>query len=123
MTQQKLIDPGKLGTARRQYLCHLLEIPDGRGKGVAYADLSGERELILLRRGDNVFAYENSCPHTGVTLNWQPDEFMSFDGLYIQCAMHGALFRINDGYCVYGPCAGQALRRVAVEICAGEVSI
>jgi nitrite reductase/ring-hydroxylating ferredoxin subunit len=27
----------------------------------------------------------------------------------IQCALHGALFRIEDGYCLYGPCQGASL--------------
>lgn len=123
MTQKIINQPGDIGATSRQLLCRLQEIPDGYSKGVSYTSVSGEHELLLVRRGDEVFAYENSCPHTGVTLNWQPDEFMSFDAAYIQCAMHGALFRIHDGYCVLGPCLGQALRRVVVEVCEGEVLI
>jgi nitrite reductase/ring-hydroxylating ferredoxin subunit len=30
----------------------------------------------------------------------------------IQCAHHGALFLIENGECVTGPCAGQSLRKV-----------
>lgn len=102
-----------------QRLCALQDVADGCSKGIP----AGERELFLVRRGEHVFVYENSCPHTGATLNWQPDEFMSFDGMYIQCSIHGAQFRIYDGYCVYGPCAGQSLRRVAAEIRDGDVFI
>jgi len=34
----------------------------------------------------------------------------------IQCATHGALFRIRDGYCVAGPCAGQGLIPLEVKV-------
>lgn len=106
-----------------QRVCALQDIADGRSKSASCKTPQGEREFILVRRGEQVFVYVNSCPHTGVTLNWQPDEFMSFDGLYIQCSFHGAQFRIYDGYCVYGPCSGQSLRRVAAEIRNGEVVV
>jgi len=106
-----------------RHLCTLQEIADGRSKGATCTTTRGERELILVRRGEQVFVYENSCPHTGATLNWQPDEFMSFDGMFIQCSIHGAQFRIYDGYCVWGPCRGQSLRRVAAEVRNGEVIV
>lgn len=104
-------------------LCALREIADGHSKGVTLVTSSGERELFLVRRGEHVFVYVNACPHTGVTLNWQPDQFMSFDGVYIQCSIHGAQFRVYDGYCVYGPCRGQSLRSVAAEIRDGDVVV
>lgn len=106
-----------------QRLCALNDIRDGRSKGATCVTACGERELILVRRSEKVFVYINSCPHTGATLNWQPDEFMSFDGFYIQCSIHGAQFRVDDGYCVYGPCAGQSLRHVAAEIRNGDVFV
>jgi nitrite reductase/ring-hydroxylating ferredoxin subunit len=31
----------------------------------------------------------------------------------IQCATHGALFLIESGECVAGPCAGQSLQALA----------
>jgi len=105
----------------RQLLCALDAIPDGGSKGATLAESGRERDIFMVRRGAHVFAYENSCPHTGATLNFQPDQFMSFDNYYIQCSIHGAQFRIYDGYCVYGPCRGSALRRIEVEVSAGEV--
>lgn len=60
------------------------------------------------------YAYRNSCPHTGAPLNWQPNNFLNFEGDLIQCALHGALFRIEDGVCLHGPCLGRQLERVAL---------
>jgi len=54
-------------------------------------------------------AYKNSCPHTGAPLNWTPDQFLTRTGLYIQCSIHGAMFKIQDGECFAGPCSGKFL--------------
>jgi nitrite reductase/ring-hydroxylating ferredoxin subunit len=67
-----------------------------------------------VRRGELVVAYKNSCPHTGVNLEWQTDQFLDMTQSYIQCATHGALFRIDDGYCLRGPCAGDWLDSLQV---------
>ena len=105
----------------RQFICALDAIPDGGSKGVTLGKPGGECDIFLVRRGARVFAYVNSCPHTGATLNFQPDQFMSFDNFYIQCSIHGAQFRIDDGYCVYGPCRGSSLRHIDIEVNDGEV--
>jgi nitrite reductase/ring-hydroxylating ferredoxin subunit len=64
--------------------------------------------FIVHYRGE-FFAYRNLCPHTGISLNWQPDQFLDVPQQHIQCSTHGALFRIEDGYCEWGPCRGQSL--------------
>lgn len=79
--------------------------------------------LFVININNNFFAYENRCPHTGVTLNWQPDQFFDIDNHFIQCATHGALFRFDDGYCVRGPCAGAKLESLPVKIENGEVYV
>ncbi len=70
----------------------------------------------MVRRGGEVRAYENACPHTGATLDWVPDQFLSYDRKHILCATHGALFRLGDGYCIHGPCAGKSLVSVAIRL-------
>lgn len=100
-----------------QTLCYLTEIPDGAARGFE----AGGRALFVVRLGWTVQAYENRCPHVGLPLDWQPDQFLSRDGLYLQCANHGALFEKASGFCVYGPCAGQRLNPVAVTVENGRV--
>lgn len=77
--------------------------------------------LFVIRHNDEFFAYENSCPHTGVNLNWQPDQFLDITEQHIQCSTHGALFRINDGVCEWGPCLGQRLRSLTIDIHEGDL--
>lgn len=100
-------------------LCQLDEIPDPGAKGVYLEQL--RLDLFVVRRGATVRAYRNSCPHTGAPLEWMPDQFLNLDGNLIQCALHGALFQIHDGGCIAGPCVGQALQPLTLEIRAGQV--
>jgi len=55
------------------------------------------------------FAYQNSCPHTGVSLNWMPNQLLDLESRYLQCGLHGALFEPDTGLCVHGPCVAQSL--------------
>ncbi len=97
-----------------RFLCRLAELPDGGGKGFWFGSDVNRYGVFVLRRGDSILAYENSCPHRGTPLDWQKDRFLDITGRLILCATHGALFRIADGFCVSGPCAGTRLASVKV---------
>lgn len=98
-------------------LCRIEEISGG-GREFAFGE---RRSLFLIRRNGEVYAYANACPHTGAPLNWGRDQFLNGDGSLIQCSFHGALFRIEDGLCVWGPCVKQHLESVPVAVRDGEV--
>ena len=100
-------------------LCRLEDLPDPGSKAFVVEGAAGAEEIFLVRRGQEVFAYRNQCPHTGGPLDWMPDEFLDLDKRHIQCATHDARFRIEDGYCLAGPCAGQALEAVPVRLESG----
>ena len=97
-------------------LCQLTDIPDGMAKGFELGSPEDPFDLFVVRDGDRVLGYRNACPHVGTPLDWQPDTFMSEDGEHIMCHTHGALFEIEDGFCVAGPCAGASLAPVAVRV-------
>ena len=78
---------------------------------------------FVVRRGDDVFAYQNFCVHVGHPLNWRPNSFLTPEGDRIICASHGALYDIASGACKGGPCRGRELRRVEVEIRDGNVVV
>ena len=95
-------------------LCRTDEIADPGSRGFSL-QLAGESlELLVVKREGRAYAYRNRCPHTGVNLEWRPDQFLDPSEVYIQCATHGALFRIEDGFCQRGPCAGQSLQPLAL---------
>jgi nitrite reductase/ring-hydroxylating ferredoxin subunit len=52
-----------------------------------------------------------------------PDRFLSADVSRIVCATHGAEFRIADGVCLRGPCFGERLEPVVVEIKDGTIYV
>lgn len=97
-------------------LGRLEDIPDGEGKGFTVDTGSGNQEIFVVRRGDRVFGYVNSCPHTGTPLDWIENQFMTPDKKLIMCATHCALFRIEDGYCIDGPCGGDSLQALSIRL-------
>jgi nitrite reductase/ring-hydroxylating ferredoxin subunit len=81
----------------------------------------GDDSLFAVKKDGEIYLYRNSCPHLGVELNWMPDQFLDMEGQLIQCATHGALFLINNGECVGGPCQGDFLQAMPFEIKDGGV--
>ncbi len=102
-------------------LCALDSIPDGGSRGYAVDPEADYADLVLVRRGERVHAFRNRCPHTGAPMEWVPHRFLDATGDYIQCGLHAALFRIEDGYCIAGPCARRSLEPVAVTVRDGMV--
>ena len=96
-----------------EVLCALDDIADPGGKRFAPA---GRQAFFVIRTGDAVRGYLNTCPHQGTPLDWKPDTFLSYDKSLIQCSTHWARFRIDDGECVAGPCLGKSLVPVAVRV-------
>lgn len=78
---------------------------------------------FVVRQGDAVYAYENVCMHVGHPLNFKPDSFLTRDLSKIICASHGALYEIDSGLCVAGPCPGKSLRPVSAEVIDGLIVV
>ncbi|MGU7774249.1 Rieske (2Fe-2S) protein [Burkholderia sp. MR1-5-21] len=120
----------------RGRLCALDDVPDGgalcvaRGAhraegGGTHSDAAdaagdaggmGDAGVVVLRRGDEAWAYRNVCPHFSIPLNYEPGTFWTYDAQWLMCAHHSAMFRFEDGMCVDGPCEGAALTAVPVRI-------
>lgn len=108
----------------RVEICRLDEIADPGAKEFRIENHRGQDWYgFVVRKDSGVFAYANSCPHTGAMLNWGPDRFLTRAGNQIMCGVHGALFEITTGFCTAGPCAGQSLRSLDVEIENGTVKV
>jgi nitrite reductase/ring-hydroxylating ferredoxin subunit len=104
-------------------LCALTDLDDPGSRGFSLETPAGALELFLVRREGGIYAYRNNCPHTGAPLDWTPDRFLSQEGELIQCAMHGALFRIESGECLYGPCRGAFLQSLPLVVRDGQVAL
>jgi nitrite reductase/ring-hydroxylating ferredoxin subunit len=104
-------------------VCDLEALADGGALGFEYTLAGAPRAGFLVRRGAAVFAYRNVCPHAGNPLNWKPDAFLTRDRQRIMCSVHGALFEIESGLCVAGPCTGRSLTALRAEIRDGRVIV
>lgn len=94
-------------------LCRLDDLVTGQSKGITIHPTSRYADILIVRtQSGAVFAYHNRCPHTGAPMEWEPDRFLDYTSTIIQCGIHGALFRIEDGYCVSGPCVRQSLQPI-----------
>ena len=98
-------------------LCSLQSIDNFRSKGFTL----NNQNIFAIRRDDHVYVYLNRCPHLGVPLEWIENQFLDYDGELIQCSTHGALFTIEQGHCVSGPCSGQSLHPIASQVKEGDV--
>lgn len=93
-------------------VCHIDDIDHESSKGFEI----GELNFFAVKRDGVITLFENNCPHLGVNLEFQEDQFLDADNFYIMCSTHGALFQSEDGKCVYGPCQGESLSPVEFEI-------
>jgi len=95
------------------------DLEEGASKGLEI----NNRYLFAVKKDEQFFLYWNRCPHLGTPLEWEEDRFLDADGALIQCSTHGALFRIDDGECLVGPCQGKHLQAVPFSIENGMVMV
>lgn len=96
-------------------------IADGAARN--YVLQIGENRFhgFVVRRGEAVFGYVDRCPHAGLPLAQQLDQYLTPDGGMIACSWHGAVFAVEDGACLGGPCAGGRLTAWPVVVVEGRI--
>jgi nitrite reductase/ring-hydroxylating ferredoxin subunit len=111
--------PPELDVAR--VLCSLADLESTGSHGFAVGEGDWPLRGFVVKAGAGVAAYVNYCPHAGHPLNIRPNRFLTPDRSLILCCSHGALFTRDDGLCVAGPCQGQRLTTIPVEVIDGYV--
>lgn len=101
-------------------LCGLDEIADPGAKSFRFRAEAKLFAGFVVRAGELVTGYVDSCPHAGWPLAAMDDRYLTRSGEHILCAGHGALFKL-DGVCVAGPCLGERLSAWPVEVRCGRV--
>ena len=89
------------------------EIPEREAR--AFDTMTGDTIFITQRDGA-FFAYQNVCPHLQPELEFLENQFLDREGEYIECATHGALFNVETGECISGPCLGESLEKVNITV-------
>lgn len=99
------------------------EIDDPGCREFAIGDGDWPFRGFVVRKGPEVFAYQNFCVHVGHPLNWSANKFLTKDKSAIICASHGATYEIETGNCFAGPGSGKTLRKVEVSVRDGVVRV
>lgn len=99
------------------------QLPDPGSRGFSVSWQGRFIQGFVVCNDRQLFAYVNSCPHTGAPLDWVDHQFLDLDKAFIQCASHDARFEITSGLCIAGPCVGQSLRRLQVEVIDDQVAL
>jgi len=97
-------------------LCNIYDIEEDDSKEFALAVGENEQSLLVVKKDGLFSVFLNTCPHLGIPMNLEPDRFLDMEKNFIMCSTHGALFKIDDGECVHGPCLGKSLTPVPYEI-------
>ena len=109
-------------------ICRTFEIDDGEARGFVLmrAEESGDAKpwpILITRKANQFFAFENVCPHQGSRLDTRPGEFLDEEGNFIICGNHHAQFDPDTGLCFIGPCQGQHLTPITLVIDDGDVCL
>ena len=94
-------------------------IADAAARNYVLQLRAGRFHGFVVRRGEAAWGYVDRCPHAFVPLAKRLDDYLSPSGELIACSWHGALFRVEDGLCVGGPCVGARLTPWPVAVVAG----
>jgi nitrite reductase/ring-hydroxylating ferredoxin subunit len=123
MSDASLVASGLQARSADVFLCRRDDLPEGGSLAVTamVAEGAPAETVLLARREGEVHAWLDRCPHTGLSLRWDPRPFVTGNGRFLECASHRALFRVEDGVCVRGPCKGEGLTARPVESRDGAV--
>lgn len=94
-------------------ICMMEEIPEREAR--SFETQSGD-VIFITQRDGSFFAYQNICPHLQVELEFLENQFLDQDQAFIQCSTHGALFDVETGLCISGPCQGDSLEKVNIQV-------
>lgn len=104
-------------------ICPLQELEDPGARGFTIGAGDWPLRGFVVRRGSALRAYVNHCPHAGHPLNLLPHGFLAPGAPLILCASHGALFEMETGLCIAGPCPGARLRTIDLRVEGGYVML
>jgi len=78
-------------------------------------------EGFLARFQGQLVAYENKCRHLPLRLDFDSGRFFTPEGGHFICQTHNAIYEPLTGLCVRGPCEGESLKPLKIEVIEGDV--
>jgi nitrite reductase/ring-hydroxylating ferredoxin subunit len=105
-----------LSNNRLTKACNIDEIMENECVDVKITENKKQESVFAVKKNGGYFVYLNSCPHIGTPLNLIPNKFLSHNKNHIICSTHGALFEIETGFCIAGPCINKSLVKIPATI-------
>ena len=102
-------------------LCAVADLTDPGSKGFRFRADSKMFAGFVVRMGEEIRGYVDSCPHAGWPLAAWDDRYLTREGDLILCGGHAALFRPLDGVCIAGPCADERLTPWPITVENGQI--
>ncbi|MBF0335764.1 MAG: Rieske 2Fe-2S domain-containing protein [Alphaproteobacteria bacterium] len=105
-------------------LCPVESIEDPGSAGFVIETTDGrKRAIMVVQANGHLRGYVNHCPHRGHPLDFTPGRFLDLTRTFVLCASHGALFSVETGRCLAGPCLGDGLEPVALVVAGGMIMV
>lgn len=114
-------EPRLVATPNGITLCRRDDIADGKARNFVIQLGAGRFFGFLVRYRNEVRGYVDRCPHMGLPLAMILDDYMTPAGDMIACSWHGAVFEIESGRCLGGPCQNHSLLPWPVHVRDGEI--
>lgn len=97
-------------------LAKIKDISEGQWYEFNLQTEGGLFSLMLKQKGKTYIGFKNNCPHQGRRMNYSLGKFLTTQEGNIVCPAHGAVFNPDDGLCINGPCLGQSLEPVQIQL-------
>ncbi|HEV8541507.1 MAG TPA: Rieske 2Fe-2S domain-containing protein [Verrucomicrobiae bacterium] len=109
--------------AERKRLASIQELRAKRTIKFTYREEGISREGFLALIESEIVCYENVCRHLPLPLDYGDGRFFTEDEKHFVCQTHGAMYDLQNGLCVAGPCVGASLKKIHVEVRGDEIWI
>ena len=97
------------------------DIPEGGAWKFPFTRGGKPAEGFLARYQGQLVAYENQCRHLPLHLDFESGRFFTAEGNHFICQTHNAIYEPLTGLCVRGPCEGESLKPLKIEIVEGDI--
>ena len=106
-----------------QRVARIEELPEGCSKKFTLTVNGQQVDGFVVNYRGSFYAYVNRCCHIPMPMDWFKNHFLSEDGRFIICGTHGATYDPATGECVAGPCPGDYLERLPLQVVDGTVLV
>ena len=97
------------------------DLSDGTALKFDYKQGEKKLEGFVARYNGKIVCYRNVCRHIPISLDYGDNRFFTRDGTHFICQTHGATYDPHSGVCVQGPCKGEKLFSLPIQITDGVI--